>query len=109
MAGSKQQRSHTFTWSIDVKDASCIDYGTQTQAAYGKTPLLEPDGVFKVNGKDASQTSALVVLTPTLDLSFVPSKNPDKITSVVVKVFKGGSLTSWTATSTGPEETRFRR
>ncbi len=84
--------TYTFTWSVDVKDASGLDYGTQTLVTYGKTPLSEPDGMFKINGKDASQTSALVVLSPTLDLSFVPSKNPEKITSVTVKVTKGSAL-----------------
>jgi len=86
--------SYRFEWSAQIKDSSGNDYGTQTYTTYGKTADVEPDGVFKINGKDASQTSAFVVLSSQLSISFTPIKNPDKITAVKVESYKGGTLQS---------------
>jgi hypothetical protein len=83
--------TYKFDWSVQIKDSSGNDYGTKTKTTYAKTAGIEPDGVFKINGKDASQTSKLVVLGPTLTLEFVPSKNAEKITAVKVEVWKGDS------------------
>jgi len=85
---------YRFEWSAQVKDSGGNDYGTQTYMTYGKTADVEPDGVFKINGRDAGQTSSIVVLDPTLSLSFTPTKNPDKITFVKVESWKGGVLQS---------------
>jgi len=83
--------TYKFSWSLDLKDSAGVDYGTQTSTTYGATPLAQPDGTFSVNGKVASQTSGLVVLSPSLTLSFVPTKNPDKISGVTVDVLKGST------------------
>jgi hypothetical protein len=85
---------YKFAWTVHIKDSSGNDYGTQTKTTYAKTADIEPDGVFKINGKDASQTSSIVVLDPTLTLEFAPSRNADKITAVKVEVWKGGSQTA---------------
>jgi len=82
--------TYRFEWSVQIKDGGGNDYGTQTYTTYAKTADIEPDGVFKVNGVDASQTSSIVVLDPDLVLDFVPIKNAEKITGVVVQVWKGG-------------------
>jgi hypothetical protein len=90
---------YAFKWSVTIKDDAGNDYGTQTKTTYAKTADVEPDGTFKVNGKDASQTSSLVVLSPNLNFEFTPTKNADKIISVYVEVWKGSSkLTAITLT-----------
>jgi len=86
--------TYKFEWSAQVKDSSGNDYGTQTKTTYGKTADIEPDGIFKINGRDASQTSSPMVLDPALSLEFVPSKNADKVTAVKVESWKGGILQS---------------
>jgi hypothetical protein len=90
--------TYNFAWSADVKDAAGIDYGTQTTNTFAKTPLNEPDGVFKINGQIASQTSGIVVLSPSLSIEFAPSKNPDKITAVNVETWKGSLIATTTLT-----------
>jgi hypothetical protein len=81
---------YNFTWTVVIKDSAGTVYGTQTRSTYGKTADIEPDGTFKINGVDASQTSSIVVLDPDLVLDFVPIKNAEKIIAVVVQVWKGG-------------------
>jgi len=77
-----------------VKDSAGVNYGTQTMTTYGATPLTQPDGTFSVNGQVATQTSGIVILNPTLTLTFVPSKSADKITGVTVAVLKGSTTQS---------------
>ena len=83
--------TYKFDWNVEVRDSSDNLVGTQTKTTYAKTADIEPDGIFKINGVDASQTSSILVLDPTLSLEFSPTKNPDKITAVKVEVWKGGS------------------
>jgi hypothetical protein len=82
---------YNFTWIVVIKDSAGTIYGTETRTTFGKTADIEPDGTFKINGVDVSQTSTMVVLDPDLVLDFVPIKNADKITAVVVQVWKAGS------------------
>jgi len=80
---------YRLVWNVNTYDS-----GTTSKNTYAKTPLTEPDGSFKVNGKDTSQTSTLHVVNPTLTLSFTPSKAADKITGAYVEVWNGGSKTT---------------
>jgi hypothetical protein len=75
--------SYSFVWKVHTLDA-----GDASKTTYGKTSLTEPDGVFKINGKDTSQTSSISVISPDISITFSPSKSADKITSVDIKVFK---------------------
>ena len=59
---------------------------------YGRTPHEEPDGYFRINGKDATETSYHIVFNSQLSLEFVPTKNADKITAVRVEVWKDNVL-----------------
>jgi len=74
---------YTLVWYVDTMDS-----GSDSRTTYAKTPLLEPDGVFRVNGKDSSQTTVLTLIDPKLSFTFAPSKYPDKITSVNVRIIK---------------------
>jgi len=82
---------YRFSWTVQIKDSSGNDYGTQTKTTYAKTADIEPDGVFKINGKDASQISGIVILNPELTLQFSPVKNTDKITAVRLEVVQGST------------------
>jgi len=77
---------YTFVWNVITPDS-----GSTSKTTYGKTPLIEPDGVFKVNGEDASESTTLHVISPVLIFEFVPSRAVDKISGVYVEVWKGGN------------------
>jgi len=83
--------TYRFDWHVEVRDSSGSLLGTQTKTTYAKTPESEPDGIFKVNGKDVSQTSKILALSPTLSFEFIATKNPSKITAVKVEVWRGSS------------------
>ncbi|OYT43840.1 hypothetical protein B6U84_05395 [Candidatus Bathyarchaeota archaeon ex4484_40] len=78
---------YTLVWHVDTPDS-----GSDSKTTYAKTPLIEPDGVFKVNGIDASADTTITLISPTLSLEFTPSRAADKITAVKVEVWKDGSL-----------------
>ena len=90
-------QSYTFSWLAVIRDENYNQVGSATSTTYAATSSIQPDGVFTINGQSASQTSKLIVLSPTLTLGFAPIKNPDKITGVNVQVLQGGSLTSTVA------------
>jgi len=93
---------YTLVWHVDTPDS-----GSDSKTTYAKTPLIEPDGVFKVNGVDASADTTLTVISPMLSFEFTPSRAADKITAVKVEIWKDGSLqdtvalTEQTGTYTG--------
>ena len=103
---------YTLKWTAIVRDNNFNEVGRATTTTYAKTADIEPDGVFYINDKDASQTTTHIVLDPTLSLKFTATKNGDKITSVYVEVWKGGtkintvpltgSNPTWTAPYTLP-------
>jgi len=95
---------YTLTWTAIVRDNNCNEVGRATTTTYAKTADVEPDGVFYINDKDASQTTTHIVLNPTLSLKFTATKNGDKISSVYVEVWKGGTKVS-TVTLTGANPT----
>jgi len=83
---SKENVLYNLEWYVDTKDS-----GTTTKNTYAKTPLNEPNGVFKVNGKDSSTTATHYVVSPTLSLLFQPTSNAEKVTGVYVEVWQGGT------------------
>jgi len=83
--------TYKFNWNVQVKDSNYNLIGTQTKTTYAKTADIEPDGIFKINGIDASQTSSILVLDSTLSFEFIVTKNPDSITAVKIQVWKSGS------------------
>jgi len=104
---------YTLTWTIIIRDNNNNEVGRATTTTYAVTPAAEqPDGVFYINDKDASQTTTHIVFSPTLNLKFTATKCGDKITSVYVEVWQGnskvetvtlsGNNPTWTATYTLP-------
>lgn len=78
---------YTFKWTVDT-----VDSGKTSKTTYAKTPLLEPDGTFYVNGYSASSSTHIVLVDPALAFRFVPSRASDKITGVNVKILSGTTL-----------------
>lgn len=80
---------YTLTWNVETPDS-----GSANKTTYAKTPLIEPDGVFQVNGKDAAETTVQTVISPTLSFTFTPSQAASKITAVKVEIWKDDALQS---------------
>ena len=89
---STQGETYKFKWMVDIYQDSSTFVDTAETTTYGKTPYEEPDGYFRINGKDATETSYHIVFNSQLSLEFVPTKNPDKITAVKVEVWKDNVL-----------------
>jgi hypothetical protein len=111
-------KSLTLTWTVIIRDENRNEVGRATTTTYARTPLNEPDGVFYVNGRDASQTTQIAVIDGKLDLRFTAIKYGEKIQSVYVEVWRGGSKVAtvaltganptWTASYTLPSPGTYR-
>jgi len=84
--------TYKFTWNAKIYDKEGVLHGETSKTTYAKTPSEEPDGVFKVNGYDATEMTSLVVFSNALQFEFDATKNPDKITRVYVEVWKGSLI-----------------
>jgi len=86
----------SFEWLVIIReyvgDGQYEELGRVTTTTWGKTPLEEPDGYFTINGRRADQTTTLVVLDPGLTVEFIPTRKPEKITSVFCEIYYKESL-----------------
>jgi hypothetical protein len=95
--------TYTLKWTAIIRDNNRNEVGRASATTYAKTADVEPDGVFYINDKDASQITTHVVVDPNLKLKFSATKNGDKISSVYVDVLKGGTkITTVTLTGSNP-------
>lgn len=91
-APSKEGQSLTFNWLAIIRDNNYNEVGRVTCTTYAKTtPPEAPDGYFMLNGVRADVQSTHVITSPSLAVSFTATKGGDKITSVYVEVYRGGS------------------
>jgi len=80
-------KTYRFLWEISNTAA-----GSASTETYGKTPVNEPDGTFYVNNVAATATTTHSLISPTVNLKFVPSAQADRITSITVERCKGGTI-----------------
>ncbi|RLI45031.1 hypothetical protein DRO69_06065 [Candidatus Bathyarchaeota archaeon] len=78
----------------DVEGRSC----SVSTTVYFIPPWTEiptavtPNGYFTINGEQATSKAAMLVDSPELDLTFIPTENPEYIIQVNVEVYKDGQL-----------------
>ena len=96
---------YTLGWRVAIKDKNGVTIGTKTTTTYAKTPDVEPDGVFKINGQVASETAQLIVLDGKLDLLFTATKSGELINRVYVTVTKAGEAIDGDVELTGSNPT----
>ena len=86
---NEDMKTYTFNWLVILRDENNEEYARATTTTYAKALSTSPDGVFYINGKQVDPQTVLIVLEPTLKITFKPTKYPEKITDVKVEVRRG--------------------
>jgi hypothetical protein len=93
-AGSQKLYSITFNvvfrdswWNIQG-DPNGYEYTVYAKTASSNSP----DGTFTINGQSTSAADTVILLTPTLNLQFQATRNPDQISKVYVDIMNGDTF-----------------
>ena len=70
-------------------------------------PLPVPEGYFTINGQEAYENTTVILLSPELTITFVPTKYAEYITHITVEVYKGDTLIDLITSQEIPNTPRF--